>query len=80
MDSKEKQKSTLNTLSKTNTLKTYALLKKNEQFHSLTILAVNEVIHKWFGNILKQLYLGGLNSKHFFKGVLSLKESTFIMR
>lgn len=41
----------------------------------LTVFAMNEIIHKWFGNILKQLYLSRFNTKHFLKGILRLKHS-----
>lgn len=36
---------------------------------------MNEIIHKWFGNVLKQLYLSRFNAKHFLEGILRLKHS-----
>lgn len=35
---------------------------------------MNEVLYQRPGNILKQLHLSGINTKHFFKGVLCLKD------
>lgn len=40
---------------------------------SLTIFTVNEILHQWLGDILKQLQLSGVNAKYFLKGVLCLK-------
>lgn len=40
---------------------------------ALTVLTVDEVFNQRSSNFLKQLQLCGINTKHFFKGVLSLQ-------
>lgn len=42
---------------------------------ALTVLTVDEVVNQWSGNFFKQLHLCGINTKHFFKGVLCLQEN-----
>lgn len=44
--------------------------KKN--LNRLTILTMDKVFDQWFSNFFKQLDLCGINTKHFFKGVLCL--------
>lgn len=48
---------------------------KNKPHDSLTILTMNEILHQWSGNILKQLSLSGINTKYFFKTVLCLMDT-----
>ena len=34
---------------------------------------MHDIIHKWFGNIPKQLHLSCFDAKHFLEGILGLK-------
>lgn len=46
--------------------------KKKKNLIRLTILTMDKVFDQWFSNFFKQLDLCGINTKHFFKGVLCL--------